>query len=355
MPTERLMHHIAAQVARVTHISRTKIMRYRPEHGDLLIEAGVGWNADVVGHVVLAADHRSPAGRAYQTALPVSIYDASREPDYRLPAVLRDHGIVSLLNVPVMVNGFTWGVLEADSTEPHAFDEWDVGFLSTIANLMGVCLALHENRRQKMEGAAQRAREQSQFDRVIRELQHRIKNNLQIIVAFLSMKTRDLSGEGREVLNTAVGRVQAIALAHDLLSVKKEPGAVDLGDYIGSLCANIDPQRPNVTIEVSADPVSVPIDRAVPAGLIANELVTNSIKYAFGNGVGHIHVSIKVINHRSEICLTVEDDGKGMEMPPKKGRGLSLIEGFAHQIQGRLEFARVESGTRIVLCFPVAL
>jgi two-component sensor histidine kinase len=51
----------------------------------------------------------------------------------------------------------------------------------------------------------------------------------------------------------------------------------------------------------------------------------------------------------------VEDDGKGMELPPKKGLGLTLVEGFAQQIQGRVEFVKVEAGSRTVLCFPVAL
>src|SRR5215217_1212625 len=71
MPPDRLMHHVAAQVSRVTHIGHVKVMRYRPDKGDLLIEAGVGWKPGVVGNVSLAVDHRSPAGRAFQTGAPV--------------------------------------------------------------------------------------------------------------------------------------------------------------------------------------------------------------------------------------------------------------------------------------------
>jgi len=66
MAPERLMQHAAAQVARVTHIAQAKVMRYRPESGDLLIEAGVGWSAGVVGNATLSVDYRSPAGRAFQ-------------------------------------------------------------------------------------------------------------------------------------------------------------------------------------------------------------------------------------------------------------------------------------------------
>ena len=355
MPPDRLLHHVAAQVSRVTHIGHTKIMRYRADKGDLLIEAGVGWKPGVVGNVSLAVDHRSPAGRAFQTGAPVFIHDIEESPEYRMPKVLRQHGIVSLANVPVMIDGHTWGVLEVDSTEPFSFDEWDIGFLSTLANMMGTTLALYDSQEKNIEAAGQRARERAQSDIALRELQHRVKNNLQIIVAFLSLKVRESSAEVRERLNSVIGRVQAIALAHDLLSIAGETSSVDFADYLRSLCANIDPQRPDLTIEVDAQNVKIPIDRAVPAGLVVNELVTNSMKYAFGNGGGRIRVHFSPISNSSEGCVSVEDDGKGMPIPPTKGLGLSLVEGFAQQIQGRVEFVKVETGSKTVLCFPVAL
>jgi two-component sensor histidine kinase len=355
LPPDRLMHHVAAQVSRVTHIERTKVMRYRPDKGDLLIEAGVGWNPGVVGNATLAVDHRSPAGRAFQTATPVAIHNLHESAEFRMPEVLREHGIVSLLNVPVMVNGLTWGILEVDSTRPSSFDEWDVSFLSTFANVLGTSLALHEAKQENIEAQAQRARERAQSEVALRELQHRIKNNLQIIIAFLSLKLKDVSAEVRERLDSVTGRVQAIALAHDLLSIGKQTSSVDFGDYLRSLCANIDPHRPDVAIEVLAQPAEVPIDRAVPAGLVVNELVTNSIKYAFGNNGGRIRIDFAPVSNSSQACVSVEDDGKGMPIPPKKGFGLSLVEALAQQIQGHIEFVKVDTGSRIVLCFPVAL
>src|SRR5581483_7615011 len=92
---ERLMQHAVAQVARVTRISHVKIMRYRADRGDLLIEAGIGWKPGVVGHATLASDHRSPAGRAIQTSVPVVVHDICATGEFRLPDLLRDHGIVS--------------------------------------------------------------------------------------------------------------------------------------------------------------------------------------------------------------------------------------------------------------------
>jgi two-component sensor histidine kinase len=353
MPLDRLMHHVAAQVSRVTHIERTKVMRHRPDKGDLLVAAGVGWKPGVVGNATLAIDHRSPAGRAFQTGAPVTIDNLNDAQEFRVPEILRAHGIVSLVNVPVMIDGFTWGVLEVDSSELKCFDEWDIGFLSTVANIMGTCVALNEAQQKNIEERAQRERDRARSNIVMQELQHRVKNNLQIIVAFLSLKIRESSTEVREKMNAVIGRVQAVALAHDLLSLGKQTGSVEFAGYLRSLCANVDPQRPGITIEVEADPAPIPIDRAVPAGLVVNELVTNSIKYAFGNSTGNIKIRFTLIGNSSEGCVSVEDDGGGMDIPPKKGLGLTLVEGLAQQIQGRIEFVPVETGSRTILCFPV--
>lgn len=354
MPPDRLMHHVAAQVSRVTHIEHTKVMKHRPEKGDLLVAAGVGWQPGIVGTTTLALDYRSPAGRAFQTGAPVTIDNLDEAQEFRFPELLHEHGIVSLINVPVMINGFTWGVLEVDSSEPRRFDEWDIGFLSTVANVMGACLALHEVQQKGIEERAQRERDRAQSNIELKELQHRIKNNLQIIVAFLSLKRRESSTEVQAKLDSVIGRIQAVALAHDLLSLSKQTGTVEFAGYLHSLCANIDPQRPGITMEVDAEPAQIPIDRAVPAGLVVNELVTNSIKYAFGNNIGHIKIKFALVSNSSEGCVSVEDDGRGMDLPPEKGLGLTLVEGFAQQIQGRIEFVQVESGSRTIFCFPVA-
>jgi two-component sensor histidine kinase/putative methionine-R-sulfoxide reductase with GAF domain len=350
---QQLMQHVTAQVSRATMISRTKVLRYRPEKGDLLVEAGVGWEPGVVGNATLAVDYRSPAGRAFQTGAPVTIEDIRATDEFRTPDLLREHAIVAIINVPVLIDGATWGVLEADSTQPGCFDQWDVSFLSVVANIMGVCLALEQANRKHIEATAEAVRQEAQFDMQRRELQHRIKNNLQIVVAFLSRRTRELPQEVREALGAATMRIQAIALAHDLLSVGEDASGVAFDDYLRSLCANLDPQRSNVIVEVEAESVVIPIDRAVPAGLVVNELVTNSFKYAFGNSGGQIKVRFAAGSHQSEACITVEDDGKGLKLPPKKGLGLTLVEGFAQQIQGRIEYVPVETGCKIIFCFPV--
>jgi two-component sensor histidine kinase len=354
-PAERLMHHLVAQVASATHIKHVKVLRYRADRGDLLVEAGVGWKPGVVGHATLGVDHRSPPGRSIQTAAPVAIANLPTDPEYRYSDLLREHGLVSVLNVPIMIDARSWGVLEVDTVRQTTFDEWDVGFLSTLANVLGGALGRLESERKLLEAGAQKTREQAHFDIVVRELQHRVKNNLQIIVSFIALKCREAkSSETREKLESVIGRVQAIALAHDQLSIGDASSSVDFGDYLRALCANIDPRRHDVSIDVDAANAAIPLDRAVPAGLIVNELVTNCIKYAFGNAGGQIRVTFKLISNSSEANISVEDNGKGMPLPPHKGFGLSLVEGFARQLSGKIAYVQVEVGSRTELLFPLA-
>jgi two-component sensor histidine kinase len=355
LPAERLMHHLVAQVASATHIKHVKILRYRSERGDLLVVAGVGWKPGTVGHASLGADHRSPPGRAIQTAAPVAITNLPSDPEYRYSDLLREHGVVSVLNVPIMIDSRSWGVLEVDTVRQTSFDEWDVDFLSTLANILGGALARLACDQKLLEAGAQKSRDQAHSDIVVRELQHRVKNNLQIIVSFLTLKRREAkSSETREKLESVIGRVQAIALAHDQLSIGDASSSVEFGDYLRALCANIDPRRSDVNIDVDAANATIPLDRAVPAGLIVNELVTNCIKYAFGNAGGRIRVTFELTNNSSEAGICVEDNGKGMPVPPQKGLGLSLVEGFARQLSGKIAYVQVATGSRTELLFPLA-
>jgi two-component sensor histidine kinase len=350
---DRILKYAVAQVSHVTGIDHIKVMRYRPERGDLLVEAGVGWKPGVVGTATMGADYSSPAGRSVLTGVPVIIANILESDEYRYPDLLRKHNVISLLNVPVRIDGKIWGVLEADSVDAHEFDEWDVSFLTATANVMGLCVAQCTAKQKITDASVEIARQRSDFDTLIQELQHRTKNNLQMIVSFITLQTRELPPEVRDRFREVVGRVQAVALAQDMLTTSKKVGSVDFDDYLRTLCANIMPRGPDIVIKVDAQRVSVPIDRAVPAGMVVNELVTNCIKYAFGDNCGHISIRLEPIRNSSEVRISVEDDGKGIEIPPKRGLGLTLVERLAEQIQGSVTYLKTNRGSKTVFCFPV--
>jgi two-component sensor histidine kinase len=356
LPLGRLLQHATAQAARVTHIRRAKVMRYRREQSDLLLEAGVGWDPGVVGHATLGVDHRSPPGRAIQTAGPIAIESLPDAPEYDHSGLLQDHGVISLLNVPIMVDGRTWGVLEVDTEHRTTFDDVDIEFLATLANVIGNAIARQEAEQKAITAEGERLREQAEADMAMQELQHRTKNNLQVITGMLSVKRRQVEGaEAREVLDSMIRRVEAVALAHDMLSTRKQPSDVEFSEYLRTLCASIEPNQRGIRIEVEAESALIPLNRAAPAALIVNELVTNSIKYAFGNEGGTIRIRFWIAHQFGEACLSVEDDGIGIKKPPERGLGLKLVEGFARQIGGQVHYLDVEKGSHTKVCFPVVL
>jgi two-component sensor histidine kinase len=113
----------------------------------------------------------------------------------------------------------------------------------------------------------------------MREMQHRTKNNLQTIISFLSLQRRQAdTPASRDSFTRVIERVHAIALAHDQLSLKEDIDHIEFGEYIRALRMNIDPRRDTLNVVVEASVATIPLDRAVPAGLIVNELLTNAFK-----------------------------------------------------------------------------
>jgi two-component sensor histidine kinase/putative methionine-R-sulfoxide reductase with GAF domain len=353
---QRLLQNAAAQVARITHIRHVKVLRYRPDKGDLLIEAGVGWKPGVVGHVSFGADRHSSPGRSLQTGAPVACEDIRHDPEFRYADVLRDHGIISVLNVPIFIEGSHWGVLEVDTVEKTTFEEFEVHSLSVFANIIGLSLARRASQVDAQKAANDTAGARTQTEILLRELQHRMKNNLQVIVSFLALQRRQASGEeARERISSVMDRVLAIGLAHDQLTFKQSASTVEMHDYLRALCANIDPRRPQIAIEVDADAAGIPLDRAVPVGLIVNELVTNSVKYAFGEDGGVINVVFRVNTSIGEGEVSVRDNGRGMGPTREGALGLRLAKSLAGQLGGRLTTPTVPKGTLTILTFPYSV
>jgi two-component sensor histidine kinase/putative methionine-R-sulfoxide reductase with GAF domain len=351
-----LLQNAVAQVARITHIKHVKILRYRPDRGDLIIEAGVGWKPGVVGHVCFGADRFSAPGRSMQTGAPVAVEDIANDPEFRYADVLREHSIISVLNVPIFVDGTHWGVLEVDTVEKTTFAEFEVHSLAIFANILGVSLAKDAARIAAAKAESLINESKSEAEIMLRELQHRMKNNLQVIVSFLSLQGRESANEeARERIGRVMDRVMAIGLAHDQLSFKKSASSVDMRDYLKALCANIDPRRPNLTIDAEFESVSIPLDRAVPIGLILNELVTNSVKYAFDEEGGIINVTFRVNETIGEAELRVRDNGRGMGPARVGSLGLRLVESLSRQLGGRLTTPEVPKGTTTVLTFPYSM
>jgi two-component sensor histidine kinase len=352
----RLLQLTTVQAARGIGIRHTKLMCYRPEEGDLLIIAGIGWSPGVVGHVAVGADVRSPAGRALQSRQAVIVEDLPNDPDFRYPPVLRDHGIVSALNVPVSVGGTVWGVLEVDSEVLRHFGQTDVNFLLAMGNILGA--AIHC--RQVVQAAAIASNDAvialTRHKTLFRELLHRDKNDFQLIVSILLMQQRKHQDpEAKRSFNHVIDRVSAISLAHDQLSTQEGTGKIEIAEYLRALCGNLDQRHERVRVQADLDRAELAHDRAVSLGLIVNELVTNALKHAFPHDRGGmVHLTFQA-DANSEGCVSVSDDGVGMGPSRPNSSGIELVTALTRQIGGTIAYDSSAQGTTVSIRFPLVI
>ena len=348
----RFLDQAVVQIARAVEIHHVKVLKYRPRSSDLLLIAGVGWKEGAVRSATLSADLRSPPGRAFQTAEPVTIKDFSKQEEYVRSDLLKEHGIVSVSNVPVLTNGAAWGVLEVDSTAPRDFTEDTTDFLTAAAALIGT--VLRHNARPEEARLMAAAAEAQRREILLREMQHRVKNNFQLVLSSISIQKRRSQGaEVHRALDHVASRINAISLAHDQLAPRHEGQTVRLSDYIRALCSAIRQQIEDVEVDVESDELELSIDRALPVGLILNETAMNSIKHAFGPDGGRITVRLVGGIGFGEARLTVSDNGRGIINVSENGSGLKLIASLARQIGGTIEQQSSDSGATTILTFPL--
>jgi chemotaxis protein methyltransferase CheR len=189
---------------------------------------------------------------------------------------------------------------------------------------------------------------------LLQELGHRIKNSLQIIVAVVGLEARNQkSGGGKAALERVSHRIAALGRLYSMLGETNSVEEVDAASYLEALCRDLieSVQKENdtsIVLKTDIESGPLPVDRAIPLGLIVNELVTNAVKYAFLSETrGTVLVTLKRVP--GELRLTVADDGQGLDPRRSDSRlGGRLVEGFARQLGGQVE--REGAATREPSC-----
>jgi PAS domain S-box-containing protein len=195
---------------------------------------------------------------------------------------------------------------------------------------------------------------------MLREINHRVKNNLQVIISLLRLQaSRSAKPEVREAFDEACGRVSTITELHAALFDGAQIGTIDFGRYLHELCARLESgtrggHGADVGVQVDAVPGTIDLDRAVPLGLIVNELVTNAVKHGFVDG-GTGTVRVRFERRDGLYRLSVRDDGRGVAGGVgglREGLGMQLVHGFVRRIRGSLTIVG-EPGFEAVIAFPV--
>jgi two-component sensor histidine kinase len=328
-----------------------KICRYRPAENDLLIEAGCGWRQGVIGLVVSQADETSPQGRAYATGEPVIIHNLDEANALRLPDFYRQHGIVSTIDVVIpAVEGPPYGILEIGSPTLHQYDEHDIVFLTGFANVLAEAVAT-ATRIKDMRAMLARQK------LLAEELQHRVRNNLQMVSSMLSTYGRTTSDKAARLRIGSISRhVLTLAQIYDRLLGVGLSRTIDLSPYLRELCIRLPELQEHNTrgIGLVCHAASIPLslDRVSMIGMAVAELVTNSYLHAFPDGEGTIVVTLTHAAAAEMASLTVGDDGVGFVANAKTSRrGIGLVRRLMEQIDGSLDVLS-EAGTLCTLTFP---
>jgi two-component sensor histidine kinase len=215
--------------------------------------------------------------------------------------------------------------------------------------------AAHAGRRE--QDLADSAR---QKDTLLREVHHRVKNNLQIVASLLTMQA-GTAGDRRvsQALSDAVARISTIALIHAQLCEGPSLSSVDMRTFVHELVSNVrrtlSDSSTTIATALRIDSLSLPLHLATPCGLIISELLTNAFQHAF-TGATRGTITIELTVDGRVVILTVNDDGRGLpadaEGTGSKGLGLQLVHLLAtRQLQGRVSVSR-DNGTTFVVTFP---
>ena len=220
--------------------------------------------------------------------------------------------------------------------------------------------------RRRLERENEEAQEQVRLARdraeaMLREVNHRVGNSLQLVSSFMSLQQRHLSDEGaRAALREAQARIEAVAHVHRRLYTSGDMERVELDAYLEGLVEelgkSVGPEGAAPTISLRAQPIWVSTDQAVSLGVVVTELITNAVKYAYGPGQGgEIRVILEPDADERRAILTVEDDGPGLGEGTPKGTGLGgkIITAMASGLRSAIEFDQAHKGVRARLAFDL--
>lgn len=328
----------------------SKVMELTEDGSSFLVRAGVHWKDGIIGSHIEPRTLLRSDGYTLSTGQPTLSSNLETEDRFDVPPFVKEHGVKAFVNVIIVgPRGKTpYGILEVDDDEPRDFRQSDIDFLKTYANLIAAAverLRIEEELRKTIQIR----------ERLLVELQHRIKNSLQMVTSLVTMKRRRAAlPDTRIELQGIEFRIESLRVLYDKLYSAGEVDRVDLAPYLAELSGGLlrfhGEAVNKIKLRTELNSVVVPTDTAIPLGLIVNEFMTNSLKYAFPDGTGTIGIELTPLDGHAR--LTLWDDGAGFPPGEKpSGTGLGLINGLATQVEATVSWV-AGKGARLELTLP---
>ncbi len=259
-------------------------------------------------------------------------------------------GYESVALIPLRYSGTVLGLLQLNSRQKGRFTPELISFLENACEQVAIALA------QRQAQAALRA-SLLEKEVLLKEIHHRVKNNLQIISSLLNIQSHHVKDpQALEAFRESMNRVKSMAILHEKLYRSENLARIDFLEYVKSLVAGLARTvrfNTKVGFEYAIEPISLSIDVAVPCGLIVNELISNSLKHAFPGGrTGCIHIGLHKENDK--FLLSLSDDGVGfpkhLDFMHTDTMGIRLVVMLVEQLRGTIELSR-DGGTSFTIRF----
>ena len=340
---DEMLNLVVEMAARIMNARLCSLMLLDEETGELVIRATQSSSEEYLTKPPLKVGE-GIVGMVALNGAPIAVLDVRKDPRYRYADLARREGLCSLLSVPLKVRDKVIGVLNCYTATPHRFSREEIALFSTLANQTALAI---ENARLVTNAA------------VMREMHHRVKNNLQTIAMLLRLQMSEGAAPVREALSEAINRILSIAVVHDILS-QEGFRLVDVKEMIERLTQTIaqnmlSPDK-DIGISVRGEGAMLSAQRATALALAVNELVQNAIEHAFvGRRQGTIAISLA--KGRGRLTIEVQDDGVGL--PPDfashpSNLGLQIVKTLVEEdLRGEFILTS-EKGTKAVIQIPMS-
>ena len=282
--------------------------------------------------------------------------------------LLAQFQVRAILIVPIIGGDDLWGLLAAHQCSgPRVWKDFEVDLLEQFATHISIAIQQSELYHQLERELTERKRIEDHIaaslkekEVLLKEIHHRVKNNLQIVSSLLKLQSEYVEDEqALRMFKDSQNRIRSMALVHEKLYQSKDLAKVDFAEYVQSLTAHLvrsyGQRGSGVSLQVNIKNVFLDIDTAIPCGLLINELVSNALQHAFYQQTqGHISINLQLLD-KHDFLLTVSDNGRGfpqdIDFRCTESLGLQLVCSLTEQLSGKIELIK-DRGTLFKISFP---